>query len=203
MLEPALLIRSCTEWLISPIWVLFLGQIVVSHVQSIAKLSLNVSKSQISTFFTPIQSYFLFGRKCPPLSLSLSRVYRKEKTHRSYAANRWLVMNDLFLNLFFTPTLFSPIRSCRPIWLESNGGVLCGKVPPLRPSFSQWQRRTRSCVVSAAASLQMSWVCGEGTTPRVGESSGSSGGGTTRVLRSLSTMSSQVSWSCVFVKLYR
>lgn len=108
MLEPALLIRSCTEWLISPIWVLFLGQIVVSHVQSIAKLSLNVSKSQISTFFTPIQSYFLFGRKCPPLSLSLSRVYRKEKTHRSYAANRWLVMNDLFLNLFFTPTLFSP-----------------------------------------------------------------------------------------------
>lgn len=45
----------------------------------------------------------------------------------------------------------------------------------------------------------MCWVCGEGTTPRVAESSGFSGGGMTPALQNSSTMSSQVSISTCFV----
>lgn len=70
---------------------------------------------------------------------------------------------------------------------------MCGRVPPLRPSFSLSQKRTPSCVASADAWLQMCSVSGEGTTPRVAGSSGFSGGGTTPVLPNLSIMSCRVS----------
>lgn len=49
-----------------------------------------------------------------------------------------------------TPS-FSPLLSCRLTWRGSNGRGLCGRVLPLHPSSSRWQRRTPSYAASAAA----------------------------------------------------
>lgn len=48
----------------SLIQVMFLGRIVVSHVQSIAKLSQMSASLKFQLFFSPIQTYPLFDREC-------------------------------------------------------------------------------------------------------------------------------------------
>lgn len=59
---------------------MFLGRIVVSHVQSIAKLSLNVSKSPISTFSHPFKVIFCLIGNAPAQPLAVSCVEEGKNT---------------------------------------------------------------------------------------------------------------------------
>lgn len=124
------------------------------------------------TFIATVKSVFVCTLRC---------------VHVKHAHHFSVLYSHHPLGLIHSP------NSLRLIWPGLNGGVLCGKGPPHRPSFSLWPRRTLSCVVSADAWQPMCWACGEGTTPLDAESFGFSGGGMTPVLLSLSTMSSRVS----------
>lgn len=87
---------------------------------------------------------------------------------------------------------FCPSSLYRLTWLGSNGRGLCGRVPPLHPSFSLWRRKIPFYAASAAAWRPMCWVYGGGVSGRAGGSFGFSGGGMTLTLQILSTMSLQV-----------